>query len=312
MRRRGWSWLASRVLGAALLALAPALSAQTLSAPSSLEFGEVVVDPSGGSITLDPATGAITSASGVYTDSTLATTASAITATDKGGLIADVYTTAASITLSTGSGGTFSVSTGPFKTEYLNDQFTFPGANNQTTTVQFHVGGTLAIPAGQVAGDYNGSLPIYISDNKGKNSSTVTIPVHIRIIAPIALMKTQDLDMGIVIPGSSSGQVVLNPSTGAQSVTGGVLYASSSGFPALFSVTGAPSHVFTITFASSSITLTGPSGTMNLALNGSPSGSSTLSGGGAAPLSVGGTLSVAANQAEGTYTGTLMVTVAYP
>ena len=312
MRRRGWSWLASRILGAALLALAPALSAQTLGAPTPLEFGEVVVDPSGGSLTLDPATGAITSTSGVYTDSALGTSSSAITATDKGGRTATVFfNTSAAISLSNGT-VSFASSTGFLRTEYPSDTFTFSGSNSSTSTVPFHAGGTLTIPAGQMAGDYNGSFPISISDDKGKNFTFATVPVHIRLIAPIALMKTQDLDMGIVIPGNSSGQVVLNPSSGAQSVTGGVLYASSSGFPALFSVTGAPSHAFTIVFGSPSITLTGPSGTMSLALNGSPSGSSTLSGGGTAPLSVGGTLSVAANQAEGTYTGTLTVTVAYP
>ncbi len=312
MRRTGWSRLASWVLGAALVALSPALSAQSLGTPTTLEFGEVVVDPSGGSLTLDPATGAIIAASGVYPDSTLATAASAIVATDKGGRTATVYTTASSVSLSNGAGGSFSTSTGPFRTEYTNDQFTFPGTNKQTTTVTFHVGGGLTIPANQVGGDYNGTLPIFIKDTIGNNSGVVSVPVHIRLITPIALTSSQDLDMGLVIPGASSGQVVLNPATGAQSTTGGVLYAASSGFPALFSVTGMPNHAFTIAFGSPSITLTGPSGTMSLALNGSPSGSSTLSAAGTAALNVGGTLSVAANQAEGTYAGTLLVTVAYP
>jgi hypothetical protein len=312
VRRRAWSWLSGPVLGAVLLALGPVLSAQTVGTPTTLEFGEAVVDPSGGSITLNPATGAITAASGVYTDSTLATTASATVATDKGGRTATVYTTASSVTLSSGSGGAFSVSTGPFSTEYTNDQFTFPGPPSTTSSVTFHVGGTLTIPAGQVAGDYNGTLPLFIRDNVGNDSSVVNVPIHIRLIAPIALSKTQDLDMGTVIPGATAGSVTLNATTGAQGITGGVVYASPAGQAAQFAVTGQPSHLFSVVLGSSPITLTGPGGTMSLALLASPSGSATFSAAGTAALNVGGTLTVGANQADGDYTGTFTLTVSYP
>src|SRR6185437_14912350 len=168
------------------------------------------------------------------------------------------------------------------------------------------------IPAGQAPGDYTGSLPVYIRDDRGNNSGTVGIPVHLRIIASIAVSKTQDLDMGTVIPGSTAGSVTLNPTSGAQGVTGGILYAATSGQPALFSVTGAPSHAFTITFGASPITLTGTAGTMSLALSSSLSSPATFNGAGTATLGVGGTLAVGANQAEGNYVGTLTVTVAYP
>lgn len=310
MRQRIWSRLAPRVLGALLLVLAPTLSAQTLGAPSALEFGEVVVDPSGGSLTLDPATGAITAASGVYTSSALTTSSSAIPASDRAGRTASVFTTVSSFTLS-GSGGSFSVSPGPFRTEYPGDIFVFPGTSG-TSSVTFHVGGTLVIPSGQAPGDYNGALPIYIQDDKGNNTNTVNIPVHIRLIAPIALSKVQDLDMGIVIPGVSAGSVMLDAATGAQGITGGVVYASPSGQAAQFAATGQPSHPFTISLSGSPITLTGPGGTMSLTLSASPSGSSIFSGVGTAALNVGGTLSVNANQPDGDYTGTFTLTVAYP
>lgn len=312
MERTGWNRLAPLVLGAALLALATPLPAQALGTPTTLEFGEVVVDPSGGSLTLDPATGAITAAVGVYPTSALASASSAVTAYDKGGRTAKVYfDSAATISLS-GTASAFTALTSAFTTEYVGNQFVFPGASNLTTTVLFHVGGTLLIPASQPAGDYNGQLTIYIKDNIGANTAYAYVPVHIRIRLPLSISKTQDLDMGVVIPGTTGGNVTLDPATGSQGLTGGVLYASSSGLPAQFSVTGAPNNTFTIAFGSSTITLTGPSGTMSLALNGSPSGSATLSAAGTAALNVGGTLSVAANQAEGTYAGTLTVTVAYP
>ena len=305
--RKGWTWL----LALALASAGSGLSAQSLGSPTTLEYGEVIVGSTGGSLTLDPSTGAITSAVGVYTTSALATSASSVVATDKGGRVANVYTTVSSFTLS-GTGGSFSTSTAPFSTNYPGDQFTFPGTQSQTTTLTFYVGGTLSIPAGQAGGDYTGSLPIFIQDNRGNNSGTVNVPIHIRIIASVAVSKTQDLDMGTVIPGSTAGSVTLNPTSGAQGITGGILYAATTGQPALFSVTGAPSHAFTITFGASPITLTAASGTMSLSLSSSLSSPATFNGAGTATLGVGGTLSVGANQAEGNYVGTLTVTVAYP
>ena len=305
--RKSFMW----ILALGLAGLAPSLRAQSLGAPTTLEFGEVVAGAANGSLTLDPSSGAITSAVGVYPTSTLATVSSSITATDKGGRTATVYTTAASFTL-TGTGGSFSTSTGPFSTNQINDAFTFPGSQSQTTTFSFKVGGTISIPAGQAAGDYNGSLPIFISDDRGNNSNTVTIPVHIRIIAPIALSKNQDLDLGVVIPGATAGTVTLNAGTGAEGITGGVLYAPATGQVAQFAVTGAPSHPFSIAFGASPITLSGPSGTMSFALTSSLGASSSFDGAGTATLNVGGTLNVAANQAEGDYIGTVAVTVAYP
>lgn len=298
------------MVAGALLLGSIRLQAQSLASPSTLEFGEVVVAPTGGSLTLDPATGAITGSTSVYPTSGLATSASAIVATDRAKRTAYVYTTISSFTMS-GPGGSFAVSPGPFYTEYPGDTFTFPG-NRGNVSLTFHVGGTLAIPANQPAGDYTGVLPIFIQDNVGNNSNTVSLPIHIRLIAPIALNRTQDLDMGIVVPGSTSGSVTLNPTTGAQGVTGGVLYASGTGQPALFSATGEPNHAFSVSLGSSTVSLAGPSGAMSLALTASPSGLSTFNGSGTATVSLGGTLSVGANQAEGDYLGTISVTVAYP
>lgn len=305
--RNGISW----ILALGLLGMAPNLGAQSLGAPTTLEFGEVIVDPGGGSLTMDPSTGAVTPMAGVYLTSGLATSVSSITTTDKGGRTATVYTTVSAFSLS-GTGGSFSTSTSPFSTNYPNDTFTFPGAQSQTTTVTVQLGGTLSIPGGMAAGDYTGYLPIYIRDDKGQNSNTVGVPVHIRILAPIALNHTQDLDLGTVIPGPTAGSLTLNAATGAESVTGGVLYAPSTGQVAQFSATGAPSHAFTITFGASSITLTGASGSMPFSLTSNLGGSSTFSAGGVATLNVGGTLSVGANQPEGDYIGTFTVTVAYP
>lgn len=304
-----------------LLALALAgagigLGAQSLGAPTTLDFGEVVVDPSGGTMTLDTS-GAITSSAGIYTTSTLTRSASAILATGRNGRTASIYTTLTGNVTMSSAGGTFPLDPGPINSEFANNQFTFPtGSGTSSTNRTFHLAGTITIPAGQVAGDYNGVLPIYITvsgtGTGSGNSNTVNVPIHIRIIAPIALSKNQDLDMGVVIPGATLGTVTLNPSTGAQGTTGGVVYAATTGQPAQFAVTGAPSHSFSIALGAATITLTGPSGSMNLSLTSSLGALSTFSGTGTATLNLGGTLNVAANQTEGDYTGTLTVTVAYP
>lgn len=304
--RTTWNCLLALVLAG----VGASLGAQSLGAPTTLDFGEVVVDPGGGNLTIDTS-GAITSSAGIYTTSSLTRSASATLATDRAKRTASIYTTLTGNVTMSSTGGTFSLDPGPINSEYANNQFTFPG-NKGNTSLTFHLAGTITIPAGQVAGDYNGVLPIYIQDNAGSNSNTVDVPIHIRIIGPIAMSKNQDLDMGVVIPGATSGTVTLNPSTGAQGTTGGVVYAASTGQPAQFAVTGAPSHNFSITLGASTIALTGPSGSMNLSLTSSLGSLSTFSGAGTATLNLGGTLSVAANQAEGDYTGTLTVTVAYP
>lgn len=306
--RKSWNCLLALVLAG----VGANLVAQSLGAPTTLDFGEVVVDPSGGSFTIDTS-GAVIASSGVYPTSNLTRSASSTVANYTGQRSTTIYWYLFTIPMS-GPGAPFSIDSTLIKSEFPGDDFTFPGKKNNPSSVTFHLAGTITIPAGETAGDYTGTLPIFIQDdnNAALKSGIVNVPIHIRIIAPIALSKVQDLDMGTVIPGATAGSVTLNATTGAQGITGGVVYASPSGQPAQFAATGQPSHPFTISLNSSPITLTGPGGTMSLALLASPSASSTFSGGGTAALNVGGTLSVGANQADGDYTGTFSLTVAYP
>jgi hypothetical protein len=304
-----------RLAAVGLLASGAALSAQSLGTPTTLEYGEMVLGAGGGSITTDPATGAITSMSGVYPTSAMATASSAILATGTAKRPFTIFTTlAGNITMTSGGGASFSTSPGPINSENgPTNNFTFPG-NSGTTSLTFHLAGTITIPAGQAAGDYTGTLPIFIQYTSGAqtNSNTVNVIIHIRLISPLSLTNSTDLDMGLVIPGATAGTVTLNPATGAQGKTGGIIFASATGTPAQFGVSGQPSHAIAISFGSTNITLTGPSGTMTLALTSSPAGSATLNASGVATLNVGGTLNVAANQSDGNYSGTMAVTVAYP
>ncbi len=309
----GWAGIVSRALILGVLAVGASLGAQapTLGAPTTMEYGEVVVGAGGGTITTDPATGAITGTSNLFPTNALPTASSRIVATGRAGRTFTIYTSlAGNITMSrSGGGGTFTTSPGPINSENpVTNTFTFPPSG----TVTFHLAGTLSVAGGLAAGDYNGTLPILIQDSNGQWSNTITVLIHIRLIAPLTLTNNADMDMGIVVPGVTAGTVTLNPSTGAQSMTGGIMFVSATGIPAQFAVTGEPSHSITINLGGGTTTLTGPAGTMTLTLSSSVASPTTLSAAGAANFAVGGVVGVAANQPDGNYVGTISVTVAYP
>ncbi len=316
VKNSGWAAFRLRlrlgllVLGAVGVSASLRAQVPALGAPTTLEFGEVVVGAGGGTITTDAATGAVTGTSNLFPTNGLATSSAAIVATGKKNNTFTIFTTTgANFTMNrSGGGGTFSSSPGPINSENPGtNQFTFPNSG----TVTFHLAGTLSVAGGLAAGDYNGTLPIFIQDQNG-NSNTVNVLIHIRLIAPLALTNNADLDMGIVVPGVSAGTITINPGTGVQTKTGGIVFASASGTPAQFAVTGQPSHAITISFGAGTATLTGPAGTMILTISSSVASPTTLSAAGVANFAVGGVVAVAANQADGDYVGTLNVTVAYP
>jgi len=141
-------------------------------------------------------------------------------------------------------------------------------------------------------------------------SSTATI------ITPIAIAKTADLNFGnLAVSPTVAGTVVITPA-GSRSITGGVTLPAVTGTvsAASFTVTGLGTSTFSITLPGSAITLTDAgSDTMSLGtFTSSPSSTGTLLAGSLA-VTVGGTLTVAAAQAAGTYTNAagLKVTVNY-
>lgn len=143
------------------------------------------------------------------------------------------------------------------------------------------------------------------------NSATTSANATARIVTPIAISKTADMNFGDVVAGGSAGTVVLT-SAGARSATGGATLGNGSAVAAAaFNVTGQASATYAITLpASATVT----SGANNMTVNtftSNPSGTGALSGGGSQALSVGATLNVGASQATGTYTGSFSVTVAY-
>ena len=124
---------------------------------------------------------------------------------------------------------------------------------------------------------------------------------------------TQPLAFGSVVAASGgSVTVAVNP-LGRSGSGGVVLLPSGSWSAASFSVTGDPSATYAITLpANGVVALT--SGANSMAVDNftsSPAATGQLGGGGSQTLMVGATLSVAGNQASGSYSGSFTLTVNY-
>lgn len=183
------------------------------------------------------------------------------------------------------------------------------------TTGEFSVGVTLAAGTGPTpAGTYTGDFALKVTDTTTGRTSVARFIVRADLLTAISISKNQNMDLrfGDIIKSGTAGTVILTPA-GDRSRAGGVTLGllSSSG-PAMFTVTSDPNIDYSIILPSS-ISLTGPGGaTLDVSLVSSPSSSGHLDINGQQTLAVGGTLTVGANQADGAYTGTFSVTVAYP
>jgi hypothetical protein len=134
------------------------------------------------------------------------------------------------------------------------------------------------------------------------------------LLVPLTLVKVDDLDFGAIIPSSVSGVVTINAGSGARSFAGGVTgVPSDPGKRAYFAGAGTANQQVIITM-NPPTELTSPANdtipVLALTLNGSairtidPVTRTFFVG-------VGGTLMIAADQPDGTYTATFDVTAHY-
>ncbi|MEO1046216.1 MAG: DUF4402 domain-containing protein [Pseudomonadota bacterium] len=132
-------------------------------------------------------------------------------------------------------------------------------------------------------------------------------------LRPLSLVNLSDLEFGSMISGNSTGTVVVNASTDARTVSGGVTAGSSGGAAARFLTFGGPLQFIFVTRGPLPVlTRDGGSETMRvdqLTLNGPTF--RFLNEAGVLDLRVGGRLRVGANQTPGTYRGTFEITVTY-
>lgn len=139
------------------------------------------------------------------------------------------------------------------------------------------------------------------------------------VIAPISITKSADLNFGKFASGAGGTMTV--STSGAATSTGIVRSTIVTPTAAKFDVSGDNDATYAITYTGTSATLSdGATGTMALAIHSDltagniTSGtvsSGTLSASGAQSIYVGGTLTVGATQASGTYTGSVKVQVEY-
>ena len=151
------------------------------------------------------------------------------------------------------------------------------------------------------------STPAFASAGAPANANATADAV---IVQPIAIQKVTDLNFGRIAADSNAGTVTVdNSGNRTSSNPPSLLIGGTAPSAATFTVSGEPNLAYTASLTSSTISLTG-AGTMSAALTLQQAGPS-LNGSGASSVSVGGVLSVGANQAAGTYQGTMTVNVSY-
>ena len=141
------------------------------------------------------------------------------------------------------------------------------------------------------------------------DTATTQGTANAEIVAPITITHDNGaaLDFGTLTAGG--GGTVVVTSAGVGSDTGDVtLLTGSTNAADSFTVAGDANRSFTIVTGAGQV----DSGPNNMTFTTTPSAASgTLSGTGSATFTVGGTLTVGASQAPGTYTGSYDATVTY-
>ena len=134
---------------------------------------------------------------------------------------------------------------------------------------------------------------------------TATATATGNIVAPIAILKTGDLNFGNVATSVAAGSVILDPA-GARTKTGGVTLPAVTGTvtAAHFDITGTANYTYSIKLPVSTVVTNGGN---SMTVNDFTSTPTVATGGnlglgGAQTIDVGATLVVGANQAPGNYT----------
>lgn len=144
-------------------------------------------------------------------------------------------------------------------------------------------------------------------------AGTATATAGAVTLKPLAVVKLRDLDFGRITASASAGTVSIDPDTKTRSTTGGVVAAGGSPQSAEFMTYGSPGKTMQVSRGALPVlTRVGGGATMAvtaITLNGDTT--KFLNAAGLFDLFVGGTLAVAANQADGTYSGTFDITFTY-
>jgi hypothetical protein len=277
---------------------------------SDLNAGAILAGASAGTATLNSPSGTRSSTGGTAIGTSVGVMLGSLTLTGRPGNSWAINAgSTIPFTLTRAGGGTLTVTAVDFEPSATNTG-TFPASG---TTSMFYLGVAMNVGSSATSpqGLYTGSFSLLLRDTSNNRSSTASFTVTVRVDPVITLTKTANLSFGDVFAGASAGTVVLSPA-GARSTTGGLLLGNlSPAGAAAFTVTGAANATYAVALPAS-ITLTGPAGTLLVSpFTSTPSLTGLLSPGGLQQLQVGATLNVAANQADGDYSGVFAVTVTY-
>lgn len=153
-----------------------------------------------------------------------------------------------------------------------------------------------------------GAMAVAAFASTNAQAATQTADAKVVILPAVQLAQNQQLDFGVVASSGVAGTVVMPTASSTRTCTGGVTCVGAA-FRGQFTITGAENgYVVGITVPAST-TLAFGTITMPVTLT---SSLTTFTSTGAAQLFfVGGTLTVGANQAAGTYIGTYNVSANY-
>jgi hypothetical protein len=311
-------------------ACAQATATYTVTVSPGVDLGTVTSAASGDTVfRIDPSTGAVTVVSGSATRSGSGTTRALVTiscaataptdcnkplniklgpvgsATGRARTLTHILFQlgTAILTCSPGTPATPTFCIGPI------------GANSSRT---FYVGADFGIAgddSGLATGLAESDVFVFAAEQPNPPTTGATGRFQANAIRGIAISKTSDLVFGSVVkPLAGSGGVTIDATSGARTATGGVVgMASPIPSRAAFNVTGEGGQAISITVPSS-FTMTGPA-TITVSTTNTAAGSPVLSGAlgaaGSYAFGVGGTAPIAAATPDGTYTGSVTVTVAY-
>ncbi len=139
------------------------------------------------------------------------------------------------------------------------------------------------------------------------NAATANATARAKILRQLTVINTSDLQFGVIVTGAAASTVAV--STAGVVTCGAGLVCTGTTTAAGFTIGGTTGQVATISVPAS-VTLTNALlTTMSASLVSSAATVPLVANAGA--FTVGGTLSVAANQQDGDYTGTFTATVNY-
>lgn len=142
-------------------------------------------------------------------------------------------------------------------------------------------------------------------------AATTSSNANAQILTALTLTNTVPLEFGQIAASASAGTVSVSTAS-VRTSTGGVTLAGlTPATAASFDVLGDAASTYAITLPTSTTIDSGANSMTVDTYVSSPNGTGTLDGGGADTILVGARLSVGANQAAGSYTGTFDVTVQY-